>query len=82
MKSNFYISIVGQSNTGKSSLINSICSNYVTTESNKLQTTRMNLIYKVDYKEDVLRNTGGKISKRKSGGKVGSGSAFVASLYK
>ena len=32
--------------------------------------------------ESVLRNTGGKISKRKSGGKVGSGSAFVASLYK
>jgi len=54
MKNNFYISIVGQSNTGKSSLINSICSNYVTTESNKLQTTRMNLIYKVDYKEDVF----------------------------
>tara|TARA_R110002020_G_scaffold20737_1_gene70482 strand:+ start:112 stop:432 length:321 start_codon:yes stop_codon:yes gene_type:complete len=32
--------------------------------------------------EDVLRQKGGKISKRKSGGKVGSGSSFVASLYK
>ena len=32
--------------------------------------------------EDVLKNTGGKIYKRKSGGKVGSGSTFVASLYK
>jgi hypothetical protein len=29
-----------------------------------------------------LRKKGGKITKRKKGGKVGSGSAFVASLYK
>jgi len=51
MKNNFYISIVGQSNTGKSSLVNFICNNYVTAESNKSQTTRMNLMHEVNYKE-------------------------------
>tara|TARA_B100000959_G_scaffold37612_1_gene36305 strand:- start:5499 stop:6377 length:879 start_codon:yes stop_codon:yes gene_type:complete len=52
MKNNIYIAIVGQSNTGKSSLVNFICNNYVTTESNKLQTTRLNLIHEVNYKEN------------------------------
>jgi GTP-binding protein Era len=52
MKNNIYISIVGQSNTGKSSLVNFICNNYVTTESNKSQTTRVNLIHEVNYKEN------------------------------
>jgi len=32
--------------------------------------------------EDVLRSSGGKINKRKIGGQIGSGSNFVASLYK
>ncbi|MBJ41570.1 MAG: GTPase Era [Gammaproteobacteria bacterium] len=52
MKNNIYISIVGHSNTGKSSLVNFICNNYVTTESNKPQTTRVNLIHEVNYKEN------------------------------
>ena len=39
----YNISIVGQSNTGKSSFINYLSKKYVTTESNKLQTTRINL---------------------------------------
>jgi GTPase len=44
MKKNKYnISIVGQSNTGKSTLINYLCDKYVTAESKKLQTTRVNL---------------------------------------
>mgnify|MGYP003982657797 FL=1 len=44
MKKNKYnISIVGQSNTGKSTLINYLCDKYVIAESKKLQTTRVNL---------------------------------------
>ena len=44
MKQNKYnISIVGQSNTGKSTLTNYLCDKYVTAESKKLQTTRVNL---------------------------------------
>lgn len=43
MKKKYNISIVGQSNTGKSTLINYLSNKYVTTESNKLQTTRVNL---------------------------------------
>ena len=39
----YNISIVGQSNTGKSSFINYLSKKYVTAESNKLQTTRVNL---------------------------------------
>ena len=37
-----YITITGKSNVGKSSLINHLCNNYVTPESSKLQTTRIN----------------------------------------
>ena len=43
MKKKYNISIVGQSNTGKSTLINYLCDKYVTAESKKLQTTRVNL---------------------------------------
>ena len=52
MKNNFYISITGQSNTGKSSFINFVCNNYVTAESKKSQTTRVNLIHEVNYEEN------------------------------
>ena len=38
----FYVTIAGKSNVGKSSLINHLCNNYVTPESSKLQTTRIN----------------------------------------
>ena len=37
-----YITIAGNSNVGKSSFINHLCNNYVTPESSKLQTTRIN----------------------------------------
>ena len=37
MKKKYNISIVGQSNTGKSTLINYLCDKYVTAESKKLQ---------------------------------------------
>jgi len=37
-----YITIAGKSNVGKSSFINHLCNNYVTPESSKLQTTRIN----------------------------------------
>ena len=43
MKKKYNISIVGQSNTGKSSFVNYLANKYITTESNKLQTTRINL---------------------------------------
>ena len=43
MKKKYNISIVGQSNTGKSTLINYLCDKYVSAESRKLQTTRVNL---------------------------------------
>jgi len=43
MKEKYNISIVGQSNTGKSSFVNYIANKYITTESKKLQTTRINL---------------------------------------
>ena len=43
MKKKYNISIVGQSNTGKSSFVNYIANKYITTESKKLQTTRINL---------------------------------------
>ena len=43
MKNRYYISIVGRSNVGKSTLINLICKDYVTSESKKEQTTRINL---------------------------------------
>ena len=37
-----YITIAGKSNVGKSSFINHLCNSYVTPESSKLQTTRIN----------------------------------------
>ena len=43
----YNISVIGQSNTGKSSLINYLSKKYVTAESNKLQTTRINLHNKI-----------------------------------
>ena len=51
MKSKYNISVVGQSNTGKSSLINHLDGKYITTESKKLQTTRINLNNKVQIKK-------------------------------
>ena len=50
MKKKYNISIVGQSNTGKSTLINYLCDKYVSAESKKLQTTRVNLYNSVSLK--------------------------------
>ena len=47
MKKKYNLSIVGQSNTGKSSLINYLSNMKVTTESHRLQTTRINLHHSV-----------------------------------
>ena len=47
MKRKYNLSIVGQSNTGKSSLINYLSDMKVTTESHRLQTTRINLLHSV-----------------------------------
>ena len=41
--------IVGKSNAGKSSLINHLCKAYVTSESNKLQTTRINTFHSIKH---------------------------------
>ena len=43
MKSKYNISIVGKSNSGKSTLVNYFHGKYITTESKKSQTTRVNL---------------------------------------
>jgi len=43
VKNRYHISIVGRSNVGKSTLINFLCKDYVTSESKKEQTTRINL---------------------------------------
>ena len=48
MKKKYNLSIVGQSNTGKSSLINYLSDMKVTTESHRLQTTRINLHHSVN----------------------------------
>jgi len=48
MKRKYNLSIVGQSNTGKSSLINYLSDMKVTTESHRLQTTRINLHHSVN----------------------------------
>ena len=48
MKKKYNLSIVGQSNTGKSSLINYLSGMKVTTESHRLQTTRINLHHSVN----------------------------------
>ena len=47
-----YITIAGKSNAGKSSFINHLCNNYVTPESSKLQTTRINT-----YHSFIKKNT-------------------------
>ena len=44
----YSISIVGKSNTGKSSLINYLSKRYISPESNKLQTTRINIHNKIN----------------------------------
>ena len=43
MNNKIFISIVGKSNVGKSTLINYLCDSYISSESNKPQTTRANL---------------------------------------
>ena len=48
MKKKYNLSIVGQSNTGKSSLINYLSDMKVTTESHRLQTTRINLHHSIN----------------------------------
>ena len=61
MKKKYNISIVGQSNTGKSSFINNLSKKYVTAESNKLQTTRINLYNTVlidDIQIDIIDTPG------------------------
>ena len=44
MKNKYFVSIVGKSNVGKSTLINHLCEQYVTSESSKPETTRLNII--------------------------------------
>ena len=44
MKNKYFVSIVGKSNVGKSTLINHLCDQYVTSESSKPETTRLNII--------------------------------------
>ena len=61
MKKKYNISIVGQSNTGKSSFINNLSKKYVTAESNKLQTTRINLYNTIsidDMQIDIIDTPG------------------------
>ena len=43
MKNRYYVSIVGKSNVGKSTLLNLLCDKYISTESKKPQTTRINI---------------------------------------
>ena len=51
MNNKTFISIVGKSNVGKSTLINYLCDSYISSESNKPQTTRANL-----YTETLIKN--------------------------
>ena len=61
MKDKYFISIVGKSNVGKSTLINYLCNQYITTESNKPQTTRLNILAetKIDGTNLILIDTPG-----------------------
>ena len=61
MKDKYFISIVGKSNVGKSTLINYLCNQYITTESNKPQTTRLNILAetKIDSTNLILIDTPG-----------------------
>ena len=54
MKNKYNISIVGQSNTGKSTLINYLYGKYITSESKKSQTTRINLSNLVQIKNTMV----------------------------
>jgi GTP-binding protein Era len=61
MKKKYNISIVGQSNTGKSSFVNYLANKYITTESKKLQTTRINLSNTInidDFNIDIIDTPG------------------------
>ena len=49
-----YITIAGKSNVGKSSFINHLCNNYVTPESSKLQTTRINTYHSLIKKNSEI----------------------------
>ena len=51
MNNKIFISIVGKSNVGKSTLINYLCDSYISSESNKPQTTTANL-----YTETLIKN--------------------------
>ncbi|MED5274979.1 MAG: GTPase Era [Pseudomonadota bacterium] len=61
MKDKYFISIVVKSNVGKSTLINYLCNQYITTESNKPQTTRLNILAetKIDGTNLILIDTPG-----------------------
>jgi len=54
VKNKYNISVVGQSNTGKSTLINYLNGKYITTESKKTQTTRINLNNTIQIKNLVV----------------------------
>lgn len=54
VKNKYNISIVGQSNTGKSTLINYLYGKYITSESKKSQTTRINLSNLVQIKNTMV----------------------------
>lgn len=51
MENKFVVSIIGKSNVGKSSLINYLSKNYISSESSKPQTTRINI-----YSEILINN--------------------------
>ena len=61
MKDKYFISIVGKSNVGKSTFINYLCNQYITSESNKPQTTRINIVAetKIDNFSLILIDTPG-----------------------
>ena len=56
-KNKYNISVVGQSNTGKSTLINYLNGKYITTESKKTQTTRINLNNMIQIKNLIVNIT-------------------------
>ena len=58
-KNKHNISVVGQSNIGKSTLINYLNGKYITTESKKTQTTRINL-------NNMIQNIYGKKIKKRT----------------
>ncbi len=54
MKNKICITIAGKSNVGKSSLINFLCKSYITSESNKLQTTRINTFHDIRHNNSEM----------------------------